>query len=196
MQMGSRRWHLLLWKLHLKAASWIDTVVLSLGDLSLVPECDRVSSPVLSQQLSNQPFRLLLSVLADTRSSRCREVIRDFTRPRYWTPQFREDAGGFWYAILIECMKCSDGVWLTLNLHKAFLTHITFGMIIFAWQFGFSQTTIITNMFFCTWRTRSVDLCSSSRAFSYNAVFTHLSFFKNVLLLWLGHCTCHYFWVF
>lgn len=105
----------MFWKPHLKAASWMDTVVLSFGDLSLVPECDRVSSPVLSQQFSNQPFRLRFSVLADTHSSRCREVIRDFTWPRNvphplpWTPQFREDAGGFWYVILIKCVQCSGG---------------------------------------------------------------------------------------
>lgn len=98
----------MFWKLYLQAAesvSWVNTLVLLPHDLSLVSECDRVSSPVLFQQLSNHPFRLFFPVLADTHSSQRWEVISDFLTPATWPravscplgciPQFREDAGGF-----------------------------------------------------------------------------------------------------
>ena len=88
------------------SVSGVHTVVLSSHDLSLVSSCDRVSSPVLSQQLSDQPFRLLRSVLADTASSHwCREADcgslymtarprGGAARPPHCTAQFRQDAGG------------------------------------------------------------------------------------------------------
>lgn len=116
-------------KLYLEAVSWVKSVSLSSHELSPISKCDRVSSPVLFQQLSNQPLRLLLSVLADSHSSRRREVIRDFLSPISWTrtvshpllstPQFREDAGGFeilfWF---VHCYYRSILFWPSLNVHE------------------------------------------------------------------------------
>lgn len=119
----------MFWKLYLEAAESVNriyTVVLSSHDWSLISESDRVPSPVLLQQLSHQPPRLLFNV--QVYLPQCREALCNFltqtsrpggvSRPRLCTLRFRKDAGGFemlfWLnactALILYC--CSKSILL------------------------------------------------------------------------------------